>query len=255
MGLFDWFRGSAECPVSPETREWIDWRWEWLENEFGKERVRSAPLVLPRAQFFPDAFHSTEECAAKMFVRVCGYMDVDPATVQLSFFEDRDPLAGNPSFGAYRHDGAAGLYHADGDAFHIHIEAANLLDPLSMVGTMAHELGHVHLLGHGRVGRDEEDHEPLTDLLTVFLGLGMFTANSVVKEKSWTDGSYSGWSIGRQGYLTMPDYGYAFSRFALSRCEDGSKWAGELRLDVRSAFKQAMRFHAKNGKPAAAPAD
>ena len=48
--------------------------------------------------------------------------------------------------------------------------------------------------------------------------------------------------MGRAGYLGMPEYGYAFARFALARGEDGAAWMRELRLDVRSAFKQAMRF-------------
>jgi hypothetical protein len=116
-----------------------------------------------------------------------------------------------------------------------------------MVGTMAHELGHVHLLGHRRIGDDVEDHEPLTDLLTVFFGLGVFTANSVIREKYWVEGQTSGWRMSRQGYLAMPMYGYAFARFARSRGEDGSAWTRELRLDVRSAFKKALRFLEQEG--------
>jgi hypothetical protein len=108
----------------------------------------------------------------------------------------------------------------------------------------------VHLLGHGRISVDTEDHEPLTDLLTVFFGLGVFTANSVIRETSWHAGQLSGWSIGRRGYLGMPVYGYAFARFARARGEDGSDWSRELRPDVRSAFKQAMRFLEKETSPA-----
>jgi hypothetical protein len=48
--------------------------------------------------------------------------------------------------------------------------------------------------------------------------------------------------MGRRGYLGMREYGYAFARFAWARGEDGSGWSRELRLDVRSAFKQAMRY-------------
>jgi hypothetical protein len=43
----------------------------------------------------------------------------------------------------------------------------------------------------------------------------------------------------------MPVYGYAFARFARARSEDGAEWVRELRLDVRSAFKKAMRFLAE----------
>jgi hypothetical protein len=108
--------------------------------------------------------------------------------------------------------------------------------------SIAHELGHVHLLGHDRISGEAEDHEPLTDLLTVYFGLGVLTANSVIREQYWHEGYSSGWKMGRQGYLTMPIYGYALARFARLRGEDGEEWSRELRPDVRSAFKQSMRF-------------
>jgi len=235
--MFGWFRSKPECPVDVDTRQWIDGRWQWLEGQFGLGRLCKAPVVLPRPEFFPDPYRSTDEDARRLLDRVCGYMDIDPATVEFSLYEDR-----NPVYEGQWRQGTAGLYHPEAGKFRIWIEVTNLADPLAMVATMAHELGHVHLLGHGRVSDEAEDHEPLTDLLTVFFGLGVFTANSVIREQYWHEGNYSGWSMGRRGYLGMPQYGYAFARFARSRGEDGAGWSRELRLDVRSAFQQSMRF-------------
>jgi hypothetical protein len=242
--MFGWLRSKPGCPVDPATREWVDTRWAWLEGQFGLERLRKARVVLPRPEFFPDPFHGAEEDARRMLDRACGYMDIDPATVELSLYEDRNPVYE----GGWRH-GTAGLYHPDGGKFRIWVEVANLADPLALVGTMAHELGHVHLLGHGRISDEAVDHEPLTDLLTVYFGMGIFTANSVIREHYWHAGQVSGWSMGRRGYLGMPVYGYAFARFARARGEYGEEWVRELRLDVRSAFKQAMRFLAEEAGP------
>jgi len=216
----------------------VDQRWVWLECQFGAEHVCQARVILPRPEYFPDTYSGTDEDARTLFDRVCSHMRIDPSTVELSLYDETNPLAGNPILGAQRWDGTAGLYHAEGGKFRICVEAENLNDPLGMVATMAHELGHVHLLGHGRLSGEEEDHEPLTDLLTVFFELGVFTANSVIREQSWQDGQYAGWKIGRRGYLGMPIYGYALALFARARGEDGSEWSGELRPDVRSAFKQ-----------------
>jgi hypothetical protein len=238
--MFGWFRSKAECPVDTATREWIDTRWVWLEGQFGRKRLREARVILPRPEFFPDPFHHTEEDARQMLDRICEYMDIDSASVELSLYEDRNPVYQ----GEWSH-GTSGLYHPDGGKFRIWVEVTNLQDPLAMVGTMAHELGHVHLLGHGRISDEAEDHEPLTDLLTVYFGMGVFTANSVIREHYWQAGHVSGWRMGRRGYLGMPAYGYAFARFARARDEDGADWVRELRLDVRSAFKQAMRFLAE----------
>jgi hypothetical protein len=177
-----------------------------------------------------------------MLNRVCGYMGLNPGCVEMSLYDDQAPLSGHPMLGGQWHAGTAGLYQPEGGKFRIWVEATNLDDPLGMVATMAHELGHVHLLGHGRISPDAEDHEPLTDLLTVFLGLGVITANSVIREQSWQDGPYAGWKIGRRGYLSMSIFGYALALFARSRGEDGYDWKGELRPDVRSAFKQSLQF-------------
>lgn len=241
MGLFDWFRSPSACPVDDATRAWLDARWAWLEREFGPGRARNAPVVLPRPEFFPDPYHGTEDDARLILDRVCGYMGLDPDSVVMSLYDDQGPVAGHPFFDGRRH-GTAGLYHAEGGRFRVWIEATNLADPLALVATVAHELGHVHLLGHGRVSADEDDHEPLTDLLTVFLGLGVIAANAVIREKYWHEGQYSGWSIGRSGYLTMPVFGYALARFARARGEDGSDWSRELRPDVRSAFHRSVKL-------------
>src|SRR5438046_2915987 len=135
--MFRWFRSKPECPVEPAAREWIDNRWLWLEGQFGLECLRTARLILPRPEFFPGPYHGTEEDVRRMLDCVCGYMNIDPAVVELSIYEDRNPLYE----GQWR-QGTAGLYHPEGGKFRIWVELANLDDPLAMVGTMAHELGH-----------------------------------------------------------------------------------------------------------------
>ncbi|MEX0704512.1 MAG: hypothetical protein WD069_20590 [Planctomycetales bacterium] len=236
--MLGWLRPKADCPVDPATRAWVDGRWDWLESQFGLDRLRNTSVILPHAEFFPDPYHGDEAGVRRMLDCVCGHMAIDPATVELSLYEDRSPV----HEGRWR-PGTAGLYQPDGAGkFRVWVEVSNLNDPLGLVATIAHELGHVHLLGHGRISDAEEDDEPLTDLLTVFLGMGVFTANAVLREDYWHAGVVSGWSMSRRGYLDMPAYGYAFARFARARSEDGSDWSGELRLDVRAAFHAAMRF-------------
>ena len=64
--------------------------------------------------------------------------------------------------------------------------------PFSIVATCAHELAHVVLLGQGRISLDAEDHEQLADLLPVFFGLGVFSANAVIRERNWVARSGAG---------------------------------------------------------------
>jgi hypothetical protein len=232
----------AKCPVGPERKAWLESGLNWLGGQFGAGRMLGRPVVLPTPEFFPDPYDGSREAAAAIFDRVCRYMEVDRDRVALAWFvNERDTRPG--VFREGRSDGAAGLYSGDAlGRVAIEIDEAQLAHPESMVGAMAHELGHVHLLGDGRLSPDSPDHEPLTDLLTVLYGLGVFTANSVVRESHWTDGPASGWSVGRQGYLDGPDYGYALALLARARGESRPAWASHLRLDVRSALKQGLRF-------------
>jgi hypothetical protein len=238
--MFGWFVSKPECPVDSQTREWIERRWAWLTEQFGQESLQAVRVILPTAEFFPDSYGGTAADTRVMLDRVCGYMGIGPETVEMSLYQDR-----NPVYDAEGRRGTAGLYHEEAGKFHVWIEASNLGDPLALVAVMAHELGHVHLLGHDRVSSDADDDEPLADLLTVYLGMGLFTANSVIRENYWQRGNVAGWSMSRRGYLSMPMFGYALARFALARAEEQPPWAKELRPDVRSAFVKARRFLAE----------
>jgi hypothetical protein len=113
---------------------------DWLVGEFGSDRIRFAEVILPTAECFPDAYAGTQEDARPLLDKVCDYMDVDPESVDLHFYRDNHPF-----------QGTAGLYEAVAGRYRIWIELGVLADPLSLVATMAHELAHIHLLGHGRV--------------------------------------------------------------------------------------------------------
>jgi hypothetical protein len=248
--MLPWFR--PKCPVPPEEKDWIERRMCWLGAEFGWQRLREAPVVLPTPEFFPDPYAGTEEDVRTLFDRICGYMGIPPDGIELGFYSEEEPELGEQFRLQGRRSGTAGLYRGGGRT-RIDLEVSRLNDPISVVATLAHELGHVHLLGHGRISRDAEDHEPLTDLLTVFLGMGVFTANAYLRESRWQGVQYSGWSLSRQGYLLAPAYGYAFALFAWIRGELKPSWAGHLRLDVRAPFAQGLRYLVKTGDTAFKP--
>lgn len=185
----------------------------------------------------------------RMLERVCGDMGIAPETVELAFYVDD-----RPTFAEGLSQGTAGTYHEEDGKYYVSIEVGTPKDPLALVATLAHELGHVLLLGHGRISPDIPDHEPLTDLLTVYCGFGVFTANSVIHETHEYDAHFSRWSLGRRGYLSMDLYGYALARFAHARGEENPPWVKHLRPDVRAAFNKAFRFIAATAPEDLAPA-
>jgi hypothetical protein len=233
--MFGWFK--PECPVDPETKEWIETRMGWLAEEFGPERLLDVTVIEPTPEFFPDPYDGSRHDARKLLTRVCRYMDVEPGRITLKFYVEKRPTWDGT------HRFTAGQY-SEGV---IRIEEASLQDPMALVGTMAHELGHVHLLGDGRISPEVEDHEPLTDLLTVYLGTGIFLANSSVRESYWHAGQVSGWQHSRLGYLSMDMFGYAFALSAWFRGEEKPRWADHLRGDVHAAFKKGLRYVKSTG--------
>jgi hypothetical protein len=114
--------------------------------------------------------------------------------------------------------------------------------PMALVATVAHELGHALLLGGGLITADREDHEPLTDLLTVYFGLGIFSANSAFEFSQEARGRYSYTSTSRLGYLTEPMYGYGLARFAWLRGESRPSWARYLDTNPGTFLKRGLRF-------------
>jgi hypothetical protein len=245
------FRSRPSCPVGPNERAWIEGRFAWLSGQFGSARPRNAPVILPTPEFFPDPCHGLPTDLPPLFERVCGYLGLDSARFDLAVYSE----ANRPGLvdGAGRPPGGtAGLYEG-GERPVVWIEESGLADPAALVATLIHEACHDLLLGAGRLRGDEPDHEFVTDLLTVYMGLGIITANATIREAYWRGGGWAGWSIGRQGYLTQPMYGYALALFARARGELHPKWLKHLRADVRVPCKQGIRYLNARSDPRPTP--
>jgi hypothetical protein len=244
--MFNWF--AIKCPVKDESRQWVEERMAWVVNEFGPDFMRQAKVICPTPEYFPDPYDGSEEATRAMFARVCKYLKIDHSRVALRIIEDQTKER-EESLGMQTQIGAAGTYQS-GDWSHqeiICIERGGLNDPMGLVATMAHELCHAHLIGDGRVLPEEDDHEPLTDLLTVCMGMGIFGANSNVRDTAWSDAQKHGWSVQKKGYLYQSTWGYALAVFAWVRGEERPKWSKHLRPDVRKALKQSLAYLAKYG--------
>jgi len=128
----------------------------------------------------------------------------------------------------------------------IAVNSSLLNDTLTLVATLAHELGYVILLDGGHMQCDAEDLEPLTDLLTVYLGLGVFTANASGNFRKYRGGGHRGWSMSRLGYLPEAVFGYALACFAMERGEYQPAWAGHLSTNLKAWFRQSAEWLKKD---------
>jgi hypothetical protein len=161
------------CPVEDRERIWIEQSIEWLRSQFG-EAPLSAAVVLPTSEYFPPPFSGSDENVRTTVRSVASYMGAR-TDLDVRFGDDLDHAENLVRlFGATSLAGAAGSYTGAGAHGQpvIMIDRSNVSEPARLLAVIAHELGHVRLLGERRIGADRKDNEPLTDLATVYLRMG-----------------------------------------------------------------------------------
>ena len=239
---------APKCPIDDDERQWIEESMDWLVEKLGSERLSQADVVLPVEEAFPDEYRGTEECVHRLLDRVCEYMGVDSSRLNVLMYVHEDPLAevrNQRSFTAgvfIRETGdSAGMGSDAPTQITIGVEASLLSDPAAVVATLAHEVGHVILSDLG-LTRDAPNSEFMTDLVPVFLGLGVLTANTAFRSSEQLMGTRYEWRARRLGYLSEEMYGYALAIFALKRGEDNPDWSRYLSINVRTYLQQSLRY-------------
>ena len=230
--MLGWF--FPRCPVGTQDKVWVERRMLWLVERFGLDRLKNATAILPTREYFPEPYEGNEDSARICFDRICQYMQIDKDSVRLEIVDDE------------LMPGSAGLY-LQRTKSNVLIARSQLGQPPRLLATIAHELAHELLLKGGHLSAETQDHEFVTDLLPVFLGLGIFAANATLVSKSWSEGQMEYSQFSKQGYLSSIVLGYALSAFAFLREEKKPHWATHLRTDARVSLHQGLRYLYRTG--------
>jgi hypothetical protein len=231
-----------KCPVPPREQAWIEKMLLWCVDQLGDPPLRR-PVVEPTDSFFPGGYLGTERDVLRTVEQVRAHLGISADRIAVEVAVDRElpgELDGMPPFPVRRAVVAGDYQQREGRGL-IRIDPAQAGDRARLVAVAAHELCHELLLGQGGVpGADGEDHEPLTDLLTVYTGFGVFTANAAFDFQA----SNVGWRTRTLGYLTEAMFGYALACYAWMRGEVRPKpaWAGFLDANPRGYLAQGVRF-------------
>lgn len=220
FGLF-----SPKPPLAVREKAWTEVRMAWLARQFGIERLLATPVILPDDHCFPESYDGTPEAARRLMESICGLMQINPSALKLEVREDHSM----PQLAGFYEPGL------------IRLAEGQLEDPAGVVAVLAHELAHDLLIGRGLL-QEDLDGEWVTDLLPVFLGLGIFTANATLREKCEHCGTHSWWSLRRRGYLNSSMIGYALALFAWVRGERRPDWARFLRPDAAHTLAAGLRY-------------
>ncbi len=84
-------------------------------------------------------------------------------------------------------------------------------------------------------------------LVPTFLGLSALSANGTVYDASWVDGDFGMSMVGKQGYLTPREIGYALALVAFARGGWKPGWARHIRPDAAVPFRAGLHYLRKTG--------
>ena len=239
---------TPKCPVDKRTKEWLETSFLWLLDHFGEDAFRRAEIILPSDKRFPERLFADENSINAYLKTVCGFMDVEYKNVSPKIFaytghDNFYPLATPDSIGSR----PCGLYYYYARKHQIAIDQSLLSSPPSFVATIAHALAHAKLENDAVPEQNRENEELLTDLATIFLGMGIFTANSIFGFDQFASARSHGWRAKRTGYIEEESAGYALALFAYMKGDTKPVWAKFLETNPKHYFKQGLKFLVKTG--------
>jgi hypothetical protein len=230
--------------IETEVSTWIFQAFAWALRNFGSDVFyHNIQLVTPTSRHFPERANSAESLVESTFLRVRKYANLEnwPCRIEA---QERDPnpiiaptvvLKGLPS-------GPAGTfsYATESKEAVITYNPDLVSQPESLVATFAHELAH-YLGGiareHPPGGEDYWEH--VTDLVAVYLGFGIFLANSAFTFEQYADVGTHGWRSGRQGYMSEYELTYALALFCILKRIDSKEVLPHLDRHLRGFYKNS----------------
>jgi len=242
------FWSGRKSPIDEESEDWLIACWRWLLDYLDDlKQLRGFPLVLPNMAFFPSTRKEGHERAEYYFRAVaalCGTAEWPFDLVPQQ--EGVNPKLGPPAVVQNVEPEPHGTFSfRPGQRLKVSYDPGLLEHPVNLIATFIHEIAHAILMGIGQeVPGGPEMEEFATDVATVFLGFGVFGANSAFEFQPYSDvgSGTQGWSMQNSGYLTEAEWAFAIAIFLSLRDERMAPLAEWLKPTPRTLLKQSMRY-------------
>ncbi|HZP75573.1 MAG TPA: hypothetical protein VFB45_05470 [Pseudolabrys sp.] len=225
--------------LDDDTASWHAANFAWLIAEFGSESFIAQDLLLPHAKMLRLNGEEDHAYALRVLEQVKEDCSMGPSW-PVTLVADDDPAAqGNlpedsPVSGEYNQ----GTFLLTDEAAQITYAPALLGNPQRLVTVFAHELAHYLLTTcQSQPPCTVDEREMLIDLTGVFLGFGVFMANSVFSFESpdkW-------WNLGRSGYLPEEGLVFALALFIAAKRIPAKEVTPYLKPHLAKQIKHALR--------------
>ena len=190
-------------PLSQDEWDWLLATLKWLETEFPDRQAGA--IALPSADHFPVASTDPTERATQLFEHVRAKCALEHIAVNLIAVEGQSgpPVALSPAIAAQKWSSAAGTFQIDAEGTGSNVPtityaAEDMGDPITLIATFAHELAHLQLAyAPSCPPGGEECEEEATDFTAVWMGFGVFLAESAFVYSA----DNTQWGYRAQGYL------------------------------------------------------
>lgn len=231
--------------IDLETRQWLFDTFAWALTHFGSDMFyEHTQLVTPTDTYFPDDISniSEAEIAEKLFYQVKHHAGMDGWHCQLQpqapnvnprvgYFAIQDtPLQPLGTFSMPTNQIKTVTYDPD-----------LVYQPSALIATFAHELGHYLSYSADTPPGGEALYEPATDLLAVFMGFGLFMANSAFNFQQTKSAFTEGWQSQAQGYLNEQSLTYALAIFCVLKNIDNKVIETHLKKSLHRYFRRAVK--------------
>lgn len=237
---------SARTFLDPEEEAWQFETWHvFLSGLGGMADLRESDLVLPTKEYFPPTGAKGHERAEYIFEcvkKLVGMQDWHCRLIaqprrpdaRLGEFVRLSPVEGSLPLGTFGVDGNEVVITYDPDSTG---------EPVTLIATFVHELAHYLILSKGiEIPGGAELEEFATDLMTVYLGFGVFGANRAFNFSQFGDSVSMGWQTSGQGYLSERNWIFALAIFLALKGEGIAEAREHLKSHLRKNLAAAITY-------------
>lgn len=221
-------------PVDERTQSWVESSLRWFLDQFGPRQLH-ADVAVPTARFVPAGYAPAADQIEGLVSATCVRMDIDREQIDVRVC-----------------DGVARHFRLEGGRAVVNVNPDEAADPVVLLAIIAHVLSHVRLAGEPRIPAQRPGQERLADLLTVFCGYGVFSANGAMRSDRLDAASNAG--CRGLGYLKPEEFGYALSCYAWLREERNPAWARFVSAGSLQVMRRGLEFLAVVSTPGELPA-
>ena len=228
---------DEDCFFQTATFKWL------LKHYGGDEFYKETELILPTRDFFPEQVSSAEEVAESTFKYVKKYAGMEKWPCKLEAQEPDPERKLAPTLLVQGGENSPlGTFSANNPKeIKITYNPALTSNPSQLVATFAHELAHYLTATCPEPPPGGwENWEFATDIAAVFLGFGVFMANTAFNFMQYTDVDSQGWSSSRNGYLSEAEFSFSLAVFIKLKEIDPAGVFPYLDSSVKTFVKRSL---------------